>query len=247
MQLRFILALLPLAGCDLPPRDSRFRATGEVIAFSGADGGATAACFSCHGVDGQGDGGATPRLAGLDAGYLHRQLDDYASGRRDHAPMRAIAQHLDADDREKVAAYYAGLAPTWAPSAATASATDPHAARLYSEGDPARGLQACAQCHGENGEGGGPGNPPLAGQPADYMARQLWAWRTGKRLNDPLGEMLAVSRRLSSEEVAAVAAHAAALPGAHLPEAPAASRAARRVDSRNDALGPRPHAAGSSR
>ena len=50
---------------------------GHAIAVGGGPGGAGAACFSCHGLQGQGDGGAAfPRLAGLDAQYLARQMAD---------------------------------------------------------------------------------------------------------------------------------------------------------------------------
>lgn len=236
--------MILLAGCDTQPTASVFRATGETIAFSGGDGGASAACFTCHGLKGEGDGRETPRLAGLDAGYLHRQLDDYASGRREHATMRAIAIRLDGGDRRKVSAYYAGVtAPV---RIASIKVENYNGARLYQSGDPTRGLQPCESCHGVNGEGGGPGNPALAGQPVDYLERQLIAWRQGQRHNDALGEMLAISRRLDPDEVHAVAIHAAGLPGVHPPAAPAASREEHRDDPRNDALTPPRHGSGSS-
>ena len=95
------------------------------------------------------DGGLTPRLAGLDAGYLRRQLDDYANGRREHAMMRAVVRRLDDGDRAKVSAYYASLPAT--------AAALPQTSPLY--------RARCAECHGASGEGVGPANPPLAGQP----------------------------------------------------------------------------------
>src|SRR5690606_23988349 len=120
-------------GCDAPPRYSDpFRATGETIAMSGGDAGAAAACFTCHGIEGEGDGRLSPRLAGLDAGYLHRQLDDYASGRREHEAMRAIAKKLTAADRSKVASYYAALPPPLSePLSITQSPDDAAARRLW--------------------------------------------------------------------------------------------------------------------
>ena len=98
-------------GCGAPPHQSPFRATGEVIAFGGGDGGAKAACATCHGLAGEGDGRETPRLAGLDPGYLHRQLDDYANGRRDHLVMRTFALRVGDRERAKVSAFFGGLAP----------------------------------------------------------------------------------------------------------------------------------------
>jgi cytochrome c553 len=231
-----------VSACDAPPRADPFRRSGEVIAFGGGDGGASAACFTCHGLKGEGDGRLTPRLAGLDTGYLQRQLDDYANGRRDHAPMRQVVRRLSPEDRSKVSAYYAALA---IPAAIQPKSSG--GAELYRKGDPARGLVACAQCHGADGEGGGAGNPALGRQPAAYLEAQLTAWRTGRRYNDPLGEMRLISRRLSTEEVRAVAGYAAALPGVRHSPARAACPAEHHACPRSDASAPRRHASGSSR
>lgn len=205
-----LLILAALGGCGDMARGGNpaFRATGEVIAMSGGDGGAANACASCHGLRGEGDGRLTPRLAGLDAGYLQRQLDDYANGRREHAEMRAVVRRLSGADRTKVSAYYAGLPAT--------AAELPRTSALYGA--------KCAACHGAKGEGLGPGNPPLAGQPPAYIEAQLDAWRSGKR-RDPMGVMLAVSRELVPAEVRLLASHGAApLPPARPHRVPAASR-----------------------
>lgn len=236
-----LLLLLCLTACDAPPYADPFRATGETIAMSGGDGGAAAACLTCHGLGGEGDGAASPRLAGLDAGYLHRQLDDYANGRREHRDMRTIALRLSNADRAKVAAYYSALPPT----AIASIRVDERGEHLYRHGDPARALAPCASCHGANGEGDA-ANPPLAGQPAAYLDAQFAAWRTAKRNNDPLGEMRAISRRLSAAEARAVSVYASGLRAVRLPDREA-SRAARRGDPRNDASAPLPHGPGSSR
>jgi cytochrome c553 len=204
-----LLVPVALGGCQVPTGGSpAFLASGEVIAFGGGNGGAANACVSCHGLNGEGDGRLTPRLAGLDAGYLHRQLDDYANGRREHAEMRAVALRLRGEDRAKVSAYYASLpAP---------SGTIPWTSTLY--------RAKCAECHGPRGEGLGPGNPPLAGQPAPYVQAQIEAWRSGKR-RDPLDVMLDVSRALTPAEVRRVAdPRAAPHPPVRPPQAPAASR-----------------------
>ncbi|RYD43767.1 MAG: c-type cytochrome [Sphingomonadales bacterium] len=154
--------------------------------------------------------------------------------------MRTIALKLSDADRAKVAAYYAALP---APPRALAKA-DADGAVLFLRGDTARGLAPCASCHGANGEGDA-ANPPLAGQPAAYLEAQLAAWRTGRRNNDPLGEMRAISRRLSPSEARAVSAYAEGLSPSP-PPGRAASRAAHRGDPRNDASAPRRHGSGSS-
>ena len=226
------LVLVTLAACEPTRPPDPFTATGKLVALSGGDAGAANACFTCHGLAGRGDGDGAPRLASIDRGYLARQLDDYARGRRTHPQMEAIARRLSAADRQAVAAYYDAM--PYPPDAAPA----PPPSTLYSEGDPARGLIACAACHGRDGEGIGPGNPPLGGQPAAYLAEQLRQWRASERRNDPGNLMLAISRQLTPAEVGSVAAHAAALPGVPRRESREAFPPARRGDPRNDASAP---------
>ena len=219
-----VLAMLQ-SGCSLPQEAGAFEQTGEILALGGGDAGAEGACVTCHGLRGEGDGELVPRLAGLDRGYFARQMEYFAEGQRRHPQMLWIAGRLDWPARQKLADYYAELPvpetdPAWRPDEA---ACRPTAAALYHLGDPERGLQACATCHGSEGLGTGAGNPPLAGQPAPYLAAQLRLWRTGERYGDPLGAMTHVSRLLADEEVTGVAGYSSALQGATTyPELPAA-------------------------
>lgn len=233
-----------LGGCGVGETTSldRFAKDGQLIALSGAGAGAGNACFTCHGLDGGGDGAGAPRLAGLDPGYLERQLDAYADGRRHHAQMRWIAGRLDARERREVSAFYAGL------PVETGSAVNVEPERLYHRGDPARGLAACAACHGAQGQGVGPANPPLAGQPAAYLAEQIDQWRKAKRRNDPGDVMLRISQLLTPSEQRMLAAYASRLPGGpSSQEFRAASPATRRGDPRSGASGPPLHVPESAR
>ena len=234
-----------LAGCAAADSTSldRFSENGRVIALSGAKAGAANACFTCHGLDGRGKGAGAPRLAALDAGYMERQLDAYADGRRYHPQMGWIAQQLRADERKAVSIFYAGL-PYEASTAAPAQRL-----ALYHQGDPKRGILACAACHGDQGQGLGAGNPPLAGQPQTYLAEQLRLWRIAKRRNDPGDVMLRISQLLTPSEAAALSAYSAALPGGAPPNRALreASPTARRVDPRNDASTPPLHVPESAR
>ena len=159
--------------------DSSDSAAGARIATAGTPGGAIA-CASCHGARGEGSG-AFPHLAGSGAMYLREQLEAFASGARKNSIMQPIAQALSAEQRPQVAGYYAGLQPP-------TKATDPDprdasdtGAWLATRGRWSEGLPACAQCHGPGGSGVGTSFPPLAGQPASYIAEQLKAWpRTRK-------------------------------------------------------------------
>jgi len=208
-----------LAGCDRPAgrTDQALSVTGRLVAMSGGAGGAANACFSCHGLDGAGDGVSTPRLAGLEAGYLQKQMEDYASGLRPDATMTPVAKALDGEARRAVAAYYAQLPP---PSGGGAPQPTP---ALWSRGDPARGLQPCAACHGDQGQGVGGGQPALAGQPQVYTRDQLERWRLAKRRNDPRGVMGEIARKLTSAEVDAVAAWLERRPAFPAPATDAAS------------------------
>lgn len=235
---------LALSGCaPVDTRTSdRLEETGELIALSGAGAGAANACFTCHGLRGAGDGAGTPRLASLDIGYLERQLDAYADGRRRQPQMSWIARRLSRSDRRRVAAYYAAMP---FPGSDRSPIPPP---RLYAQGDPSRGIAACASCHGASGQGLGPANPPLAGQPAPYLEAQLEAWRRARRRTDPGGVMLRISQLLTPSESAAIAAYAATLPGGPpSPESPEASLATRPHGPRNGASGPPLHVPESAR
>jgi cytochrome c553 len=88
---------------------SAIAADGRDLATNGNSNGAPQ-CSACHGEQGEGrPDAAYPRLAGLDARYLLRQLNDFADGNRDNEIMRPIAKALSSDEREAVTSFYAGL------------------------------------------------------------------------------------------------------------------------------------------
>lgn len=190
------------------------RAVDPATLANQGNGGVTA-CASCHGKDGGGQA-SFPRLAGMNAAYLLKQLQDFAAGRRANAVMQPIAQALSPADRAAIARYYAALpVPAVAPAATLADARDP-GARLATRGRWSDGIPACVQCHGPGGVGVGEHFPAIAGQPAAYLAAQLQAWRTGTRKNDPLELMRHLSRRLTEDEINAVSAwfaHQPPVPG----------------------------------
>lgn len=71
------------------------------------------ACSTCHGGDFRGavvQGEAAPRIRGQSAAYARQTMADMASGQRGNAGiMTAIAQSVDDEQIEAVAAYMAGL------------------------------------------------------------------------------------------------------------------------------------------
>ena len=221
------------AACAPPPGDvpDPFAASGELIAMSGAAAGGSNACFTCHGIGGGGNGAGVPRLADLNAGYIQHQMEAFTDGRRHNPEMRWIAQQLSVRERLLVSGYYANL--EWNPPAPARAPPPPE---IFVAGDPARGLPACAACHGFDGLGIGQGIPPLAGQPRQYLAQQLESWRRGQRRSDPDDVMLEIARALTPEEIRALAAYASQLPGgAARPGSREAFPSIRRYDPRSDA------------
>ncbi|MGB1261857.1 MAG: c-type cytochrome [Cognaticolwellia sp.] len=67
----------------------------------------------------------------------------------------------------------------------------------------------CAACHGANGIGATDTYPNLAGQHADYIVKQLQAFKAGDRKDPLMGPMAAP---LSEQDMADVAAYFSALP-----------------------------------
>lgn len=213
---RLFIALINLVAGMLmvspPLASTAFAADAQTIAASGNNAGAPA-CSACHGQAGEGrpDAGY-PRLAGLDARYLLRQLNDLADGNRASDTMHPIAKALGPDERAAMASYYASLS---APKVAGEKKADGKVlaagAALAQHGDWANGLPACRQCHGPSGQGVGSSFPKLAGQSAQYIAAQLKAWKAGRRGNDPLHLMTGVASKLDDQQVSAVAAYFASL------------------------------------
>ncbi len=62
---------------------------------------------------------------------------------------------------------------------------------------------ACAACHGQNGIATMPDAPNLAGQPEDYLAAQLKAYRDGARKHEVMSLM---ARPLTDGEIANLSA-----------------------------------------
>lgn len=201
--------LLLLAACSPAAVADPFDDSGELIALSGGDAGPQAACHTCHGLDGGGDGALVPRIAALNTGYLVRQLDFFADGQRSHPQMSWLSAKLASRERAAVSAYYAQMPmPDAGPLdlrvmrvLSDGQCRWQDAAIIYHAGVRERGLQSCASCHGEDGRGVGEGNPSLLGQSSAYLAEQLKNWRLGKRFGDPLGVMHDAASKLREEEI----------------------------------------------
>ncbi|MDC6690008.1 c-type cytochrome, partial [Leclercia adecarboxylata] len=83
----------PLAGLAALLLTTQVQAAdGQTIYTQGGANPAAMACGTCHGADGMGMAAAGfPRLAGIDAGYMRKQLADFRSGTRANPIMQPIA------------------------------------------------------------------------------------------------------------------------------------------------------------
>jgi cytochrome c553 len=152
-----------------------------------------------------------PILAGMDPAVIFKQLDDYRSGKRLWGVMGAIAKALSTQGSADVAAYYAAhpnglaaIAHGGSRQRESGSKESGSARRLVFMGDEQRGIPPCTACHGPNGYK--IGAPPLAGQPAAYIERQLAAFAQGLRQNDINEQMRTIASQLTPSEMRALAA-----------------------------------------
>lgn len=181
-------------------------ADGQKVFLQGGGNPAAMACLGCHGVDGKGVAAAGfPRLAGLPAAYLSKQLRDWRSASRRHPVMEPIAKALGEDEIDAVSAYLANLPSDPPGTLRRQQIAENPTERLALYGDWSRQIPGCVQCHGPGGAGVGEHFPPLAGQPAAYLVAQLDAWRDGSRHNDPNQLMAGVVKAMTDAEVQAIA------------------------------------------
>jgi cytochrome c553 len=176
----------------------------------------TRACAACHGEQGRaGPDGYYPRLAGKPAGYLHNQLRNFAQGRRHYDLMARLVDPLTDAYLGEMALYFAQLQlPYPAPTANNTIAPERLAKgqQLVLQGDAARGLPACTQCHGEQLMGVQPNVPGLLGLPLDYLNAQLGAWQNAQRRAHAPDCMAEIVRRMPSQDLIAVSSWLARQP-----------------------------------
>ena len=170
-----------------------------------------AECMACHGPGGNSETPEWPNLAGLDEAYIVAQLKAYQSGARDDLMMAPMAEGLTVQDMRDLGAYFASQRMRLSAVGPADRALLSEGERIYRSGVPARHVAACMVCHGPTGAGHpSAGFTRVGGQHAEYLFLQLQAYREGDR-TDPLGMMGEVTRRMSDDEMRAVAAYIARL------------------------------------
>ncbi|NUA27991.1 c-type cytochrome [Cupriavidus basilensis] len=182
-------------------------AKGETLYTQGAPDRNVPACLSCHGANGNSGGAANPKLAAQHPEYVHKQLDDFKAKARNNAIMSPYAAALSEQEMKDVGAYLAKQ--TLKPATAKNKDTIEAGQKIYRGGIAAKGVPACAACHGPTGAGIPAQYPRIGGQWSEYTEAQLVAFRQGTRKNNPV--MTTVAAKMSDAEIKAVADYVAGI------------------------------------
>jgi cytochrome c553 len=160
-----------------------------------------AACFACHGPNGNSENPQFPILAGQTWRYIYIQLKDYKEGRRSDPAMAAMVADLTRDDMIALGNFFA--AQKQAPIKFKADPARVEAGRKTSD------AVLCPMCH----LGGFVGQneiPRVAGQYPEYIRKQLADFKAKRRTNDA-GNMTSVAGTLSDEDIENLAQYIANL------------------------------------
>lgn len=230
-----LLCIVVLGACTGKDTFKGNAEAGKQLAIEGNK--KSAACVACHGSNGEGGQPAFPRLAGLEPGYIYKQLQDFA---RD-LPNAGVVIEPIARDYSKTPRVYSDKTiftpgvrndPIMSQIAKQLSDSDMRNLAAYYgglefnakpvpaehealergqdlalRGKPEYGLPGCVSCHAPDGEGFGADFPPLAGQPVQYLVDQINRWQNGERDNDPMGMMKAVAEQLTDADKTNVATY----------------------------------------
>ena len=171
-------------------------------------------CIACHGPDGNSPLPVNPKLAGQHADYLLKQMKNFkgTDGKppeRTNPVMNGMIAAYDEGQMRDLAAYFS--AQTQKGETAKNRETVERGQKLYRGGDQAKGLPACAGCHGPTGAGIPAQYPRIGGQFPEYMEAQLKNFREGTRTNDPNKMMRTIALKMTDAEIKAVADYIAGL------------------------------------
>ena len=140
-------------------------------------------CLLCHGANANGNYGIrAPKLSGMEAWYLKRQLENFSAGVRGMAAedasgheMYPVGLRVKEEKVLEAAVAFIGTLDSKKP-AATLSGDVSHGKKLY---------EACVACHGAKGEGNATLQAPaLAARTDWYLVTQLRNFKSGARGTD---------------------------------------------------------------
>jgi cytochrome c553 len=156
-------------------------------------------CSTCHGPEGQSVNTLFPKLAGQTKPYIQGQLEAIQARDRNSEHTRQFmwgpARSLTNKQIDEIAGYFAGQPAMRA--GASGPAVSERGKVIYHQGLPAAGVQPCASCHGNAGEGDDV-VPRLAGQHEYYLVSRARIAMTNIMANVSDEDIVAVSAYLQS-------------------------------------------------
>jgi cytochrome c553 len=174
------------------------------------------ACALCHGPeDKEGRDAYYPRIAGKPEGYLFNQLRNFRDGKRHYRPMALLLEGLPDQYLREMAAYFASLQQAFPPpEPMNLSPSEIRLARrLITDGDPARKIPGCVECHAKDLMGTAPYIPGLLGLPRVYIMAQFGNWQNGGLMRGQTPDCMSeIAKQLSTDEAGVIAAWLAAQP-----------------------------------
>ncbi|MFN4252031.1 c-type cytochrome [Deinococcus sp.] len=183
-------------------------------------------CAGCHAPTGR-----APVLKGDPAPQIRTALLAFRAKTRPNGTMQNVASRLSDQDIVDIAAFYSGDSSAPAPAPATppvtpapvtppptttgttATGTTATGETLYQVGAAARGVIACAVCHGETGAGAeAVGVPAITGRTAASVLAQLRAYKSGPVTGIPYPDAMHIALTpMTDADLTAVATYVATL------------------------------------
>lgn len=160
-------------------------------------------CIACHAADGNSLIPANPKLAGQHAAYITKQLLNFKSGVRDNIVMAGMVANLTEQDMRNLGLFYE--TQSLALAEAKKNGVGSLGEKIFRSGLDVKGVPACASCHGPSGHGIPDSYPRLNAQHSEYTVSQLNLFRIDRRANDSGMMMRSIAKKLTEEEMQAVA------------------------------------------
>lgn len=177
---------------------------------SHAEGEPNALCTGCHNEDGNSTTPEFPKLAGLDAIYIAKQIKDFKNDKRISEIMGPMANQIPEKDIGFLASYFSKQKRTT--GVVTDSKLAAQGQQIFDDGILSSAVPACSGCHGEKGEGTEK-FPRLAGQHTVYLIAQMNNFKNAVRNNDARKVMRAITLRMTDQEIMAAAEYITSLKG----------------------------------
>ena len=159
----------------------------------------TKVCATCHGANGLSSLPLIPNLAGQKSIYMATEIKAMKAGIRQNSMMEAVVKNLSNQQIDALAEHYAKL-----PASTKAASAENQL------GKNVRAL--CISCHGTQGLSVNDQWPNLAGQPKQYLQKQLLAFKDNSRIGP---NMQVIAKELNDEQIEAVAEYFSQQPGGY--------------------------------